>query len=293
MINPTIISANCLLILFLTLSTSANPVIHGLPLDENGTYSISIIELNNSDFKGEPAYNIEVQTSNSLVDPDENYSMKIFISGVGDAKFGKMRVNIPDYIVKNKNITLKHFYFNYFLDEFNKIHYTKPLSGSEPSEPGVDIIVPRILFDLQDIEGLRNFGESKTTEGEAPFTVNFTISPDAPAGDHNIYIDLFYKNKDKWYLDRQTVPIHVRYWYESAGLQWAVYIALALGALASLTRLNESLGLIKLLKVIIIGFIKIIHLEKFLIKIDYAIKRLIFGPKLYRWIADVKRWVCV
>ncbi|MHB8119998.1 MAG: hypothetical protein ACYDHX_14965 [Methanothrix sp.] len=66
-----------------------------------------------------------------------------------------------------------------------------------------------------------------------PFTIGFKISDKAPSGDHNIYVNLFYKSKDKWLLDQQIVPIHVRYWYESDIFQKLVIFALIMGILVS------------------------------------------------------------
>lgn len=222
-----------ILILFLISTSSANPVIPILSLDNDGLYSIAQIELSNSYFKGEPSYNIEVQASNSHVNRDDNYSMKIFISGVGDALFGKIRVNIPNYIVKDKSVILRSFSYNYSYDRINNtITILKPLSSSEPQGTALDLNIPNIYFNLKDINGFVNWGEVTTIEGEVPYTISFTISPNAPGGDHDIYLILFYKFGDKWYTSSQVVSLHINRWYEKDWMQGFVFLSL-LAALAA------------------------------------------------------------
>jgi hypothetical protein len=204
-------------------------VIPGLYLDKNGYYSISMIELNNSDFKGEPSYNIEVQTSNSRVNLGDNYSMKIFISGVGDAIFGKMRANIPDYIVKDNYVVLRSLSYNYTFDRLNdKYIIHNPYRENSSYKSRFDMVVPSFYFNLQNITSFVNFGELNTIEGDAPFTIDFAISPNAPGGDHDIYLTIFYKLGAKWYTSSQIVPIHINKWYENDYMQWFIFISLGL-----------------------------------------------------------------
>jgi len=217
-----------ILILFLASSASANLMVPSVSLNDNGSYSISVTQVNNSDFKGEPSYNIEVQTSNSRVNPGDNYSMKIFISGVGDAQFGKMRVNIPHYIVKDKYVILKTLSFDISSLIFNNtIRSHKPsYLQIRPQEPEFDLNIANIYFNLRDIKAFLNFGEIITNEGEAPYTINFTISPKAPPGDHDIYLTLFYKSGDKWYTSSQVVSMHINEWYEMIWMQWFVILSI-------------------------------------------------------------------
>jgi len=217
-----------ILILFLISSTSANPVINSISLDKNGTYSIPKIEINNSDFKGEPSYNIEVQASNSRVNTGDNYSMNIFISGVGDAKFGKIRVNIPDYIVEDETIFRKSFdRLNFIVNHTtNKIELLPSPITLKPQTPGFDYFVGNMYFTLFNIDAFLNIGET------IPLTINFTISPNAPGGDHNIYLTLFYKLGDKWYTSSHVVSLHINRWYEKDWMQGFVFISL-LAALAA------------------------------------------------------------
>jgi hypothetical protein len=142
------------------------------------------------------------------------------------------------------------------------------------------------LYFMNLSNSLVNIGEYPVPihQGRSPpFTIEFKVSNDAPAGDHNVYADLFYKNKDKWQLDRQIMPLHVRYWYENEWIQFLVIIA-------SLALLIDFIGGKKYLKVLILGIFKILDLTKILTKIENILKRWIYGPKLLPWIANVKKW---
>ena len=51
-------------------------------------------------------------------------------------------------------------------------------------------------------------------EGEAPITFEFTVDDNAPEGDHEIFIILYYKNAKQWYQSQELVKIHVNSWPE-------------------------------------------------------------------------------
>ena len=58
------------------------------------------------DFNGDPSYIIEIQANKSSVNPGDNLGIALFISGAGNVNCSKLRVSIPPYIVRNKNIKL-------------------------------------------------------------------------------------------------------------------------------------------------------------------------------------------
>ncbi len=63
-------------------------------------------------------------------------------------------------------------------------------------------------------------------EGEAPITFEFTVDDNAPEGDHEIFIILYYKNGKQWYQSQELVKIHVNSWPEQHIYLSAVLIAL-------------------------------------------------------------------
>lgn len=219
------------LILFMTLSTSStseNTTISSLSLNDDGTYSISNTDISDSSFKGEPSYDIEVQASNSHVNNNDEYSMKLYISGAGDATFGKLRVNIPEYIVKDNRVTLQSLEYKYTFNPLNgTITIHRPYITSRPENSSIDMNVPNIYFNLYDINGFTNWGEVTTeNEGWVPYSINFTIDPNAPGGDHNIYMTLFYKLGNKWYSSPKVVSLHVNRWYEKDCMERFAIIAI-------------------------------------------------------------------
>ena len=162
----------------------------------------------------------------------------------------RIRISIPQYIIKEKKFT-----------------WTYPENDSQGKRVSTDSIRPKLKkvtqkgsildMDISHIfirgqnttrANIGSIGVSNNGTFYPPFNIGFRIAEDAPAGDHNIYINLLFKNKNQWQMETQIIPIHVRYWYESKWLQILVYAALILGALASLTRLIEFLGFKKILK---------------------------------------------
>lgn len=60
--------------------------------------------------------------------------------------------------------------------------------------------------------------------GEAPITFEFTVDDNAPEGDHEIFIILYYKNEKQWYQSQELVKIHVNSWHEQHIYQFPVLI---------------------------------------------------------------------
>jgi len=212
-----------LFMLFSPSSANGDYVIPSINIDNNGSFLISQRLINNIDFKGEPSYLIEVQTSSIRANTGDNFSIKIFLSGVGDAVLGKMRVNIPAYIVKDGRVILKTINYNYSIGSKTNEIILHPFVSIMNQSPQLDLNIPNIYFNPRDIKAFVNFGEvTLFQDGTVPYTLNFSISPKAPGGDHNIHIKLFYKYGNKWYSDTQVVPLHINNWYEQEWMQWLV-----------------------------------------------------------------------
>jgi len=208
------------------ITTSNGYLIPGLSIESNGSFLIAYKTLDNNSFKGEPCYNVEVQSSSNRVNTGDSFSMNLFISGVGVVDFAKIRVNIPKYIVKDDYVKLEAVVFDISSPESGKIRIT-PFIDATNLEPAFNLNVPNIHFNPSDIRAFVNYGET-TIAGidNPPYRINFTISPKASAGDHNIHINLFYKSSGKWYSDSQIVPVHINNWYENE--KWQIVVILAL-----------------------------------------------------------------
>lgn len=192
------------------------------------------------EMSGEPSYALEIQTSSNKINPGDNFTLIIYIEGSGDVDYNKLRVNIPPYIVEKGTLNYK---VNTFFSE-------KRLYFRNENDTMFLIFIPNIYFignwDLNKLLldddnpklNLSNIGGIDDKEG-APIIINFTASKDAPSGDHNIHLNLFYKNSNKWFMDKQVVPLHINHWYENELLQKFAIMAVAIGIIASL------LGIIK------------------------------------------------
>lgn len=189
-----------------------------------------------SKFAGEPTYTLETQASANQIDPGKNFTLGIYIEGAGDVDYSKLRVNIPPYIVQNGTLVYKVYMFN-FSDKPYSINQGDPLFLV--NIPGIyfksNETINKIL--LNDTNPLSNTGGLATHNGFPPIIINFTMSSKAPPGDHLIYIDLFYKNNGKWYVDKQDIPLHIKYWYEQERLQDLASFALISGIIIALIEL--------------------------------------------------------
>ena len=171
-------------------------------------------ETDNSAFHGEPSYSLFTFSDSMTVNNREDILIGLFISGAGDVDAGKLRVSIPDYIVKNNEVFSTHFGYgnNKILD-----------STVTTSESGFGSTLAVDLFYNKNDMGLFNFGEIAIIHNntkKAPISFSFSIDNNAPSGDHTISILLFYKNGGKWYKSEKEIIIHVRHWYEKEYVQY-------------------------------------------------------------------------
>jgi hypothetical protein len=193
-----------------------------------------LIKSNDPKFNGNPAYAIEIKTKNNHVNRNDDFSIDIYISGAGNVECSKLKVSIPDDIVKDDQCELAQLEYgginipiNNFIPSTNKI-------SLRPSH----VIGLSNIYFCPEGQSLANIGEINF-RGQAPFTIKFRIAEDASGGDHNIYINLFYKFNDSWYIEKQNVPIHVNQWYEAELIHWVAICALLIGILASILKITN------------------------------------------------------
>ena len=75
-----------------------------------------------------------------------------------------------------------------------------------------------------------------THDGHPPMLLRFSTLPNAPAGDHEIFLTLFYSVNSDLKMDQKMVKIHVNSWIEKHArkLQW-IAVVLGLSALVAAT----------------------------------------------------------
>lgn len=230
-----------------------NISINGIPINTtNKNYGdvavIGYILDDVTKFNGDPCYTLETQTINGPVTNGEYLNLSFYISGAGSVDNCRLRISISPSIIKGKTFTCTYP----DNDSKNNRMSTGDIKLKKEIKNGsiLDMDISHIFIKSKNSTraNIGSIGVPNQGVFYPPFNIGFEIADDAPPGDHNVYINLLYKNNDQWLMEKQIIPIHVRYWYESERLQILVYLALILGALASLTRLIEFLGLKKILK---------------------------------------------
>lgn len=196
---------------------------------------------NSTRFGGDPSYTLETQVTNGPVNQGDDINVSFFMPGAGNIDNCVLRISIPPYLIKGKRFAWRYP----VIDSQGKESYERDEINRTTLEMNISYIFGRGPYPAR--ANIGSFGVLNSGTSYPPFNIDFQIADDAPAGDHSIYISLLYKNKGQWQMEKQVVPIHVRYWYESKWLQGLVWIALGLGALVSL----KTIGLIKFLKELI------------------------------------------
>jgi hypothetical protein len=134
-----------------------------------------------------------------IISKDKKNSAEIMY----DEKNEKVTMNLSDgrtpdlYKDKGKNSPI--FYLDpYELDNF----FGTSLSANYFK------VVKNPFYSLGELQFVGDGGE------EAPITFGFTVDDNAPEGDHEIFIILYYKNGKQWYQSQELVKIHVNSWHE-------------------------------------------------------------------------------
>lgn len=189
---------------------------------------------NTFDLGGEPSYSLLIKTNNTQLNLKDNFKIELIISGSGDVDFSKIFVFIPEYIVMSKKIKVTKI--NYTCAEIDRLTNTKLCRGepiTRDETPSFWSLIPSNYYENPYISGKDQYfgtqltGAAPISFGEvmyspnssiahyAPLTIDFAIADDAPPGDHNIQITYSYKNRERWYQDRQDIKIHVNRFYET------------------------------------------------------------------------------
>ena len=212
-----------------------------------------------------PAYYLLAKTSNLQVDGGSNFEIDIYLIGEGAVNTSRILFYIPKYIVENQTVEYDILKYKQ-IDPIDNIWQPYIVTVNQTSE-FFDAIDP-IFYEKPIIQGFVIGNGSKLTsiygsnmgagdnyfDGEyhPPRSIKFSISKNAPSGDHEMIIYYFYKYLDEWYEDKKVITLHVNEWYEDTFyqniLRYGSIIALFLA-------IGESIVLIK-------RFIAWLHREK-------------------------------
>jgi len=188
-----------------------------------------------SAFNGEPSYVLEIRSNNPKLVPGQNFTFELYVSGAGDVDENKLSIDIPSFMVKKGTVDYK--YLNWSGNNRNFSNNT----NNPDHDPGFTVILPYRYFYEYNYT-LMNFGEldNRLLEGHpGPIIVNFTVNKFSPPGDYDICTNLFYKKNGKWYKDKQTLPLHIRYWYEDDRMQYIVILATIIAIVSGIVSLLD------------------------------------------------------
>lgn len=167
-------------------------------------------EINSTNYHGVPSFKIHSHADKKSLEPGDNISIGIFISGAGDVDENHLRIYIPPNIIANDEVTLKQFAIN----ETYKLFVGPPIVQKFGNSIGST--VPDFYLQYFD-DKMFNPGDTQLNDKGVitpPLSVEFTINNKAPPGEHEIHIILLYKNGSNWYFTEDVEEIHISEWYE-------------------------------------------------------------------------------
>jgi len=195
------------------------------------------------DFAGEPSYKLVIRTDSPTVDKEKDFNFDVFFSGAGDVDHAKLFVLIPYYLAAiirpsgdDQRLPSKMMpravvtYWDVTLGAASLPDGLRKVTGMKWTEQPVQnlfcITLPSIFFSKfvrTDEAPNPGFTCSGEMEGDyPPLTCRFKIARDAPPGDHEIVLNLVYRDaygKLKWFSDKASLKIHIKKWYETEEIQ--------------------------------------------------------------------------
>jgi hypothetical protein len=202
-----------LIISFITSNVYAENKNNRIIFDKEGSPQVVPVNYTYANYGGEPAFCIIANADKYRLNNGQEFNLSLFLTGAGDVNFSKLRINIPSSLVKDNIV--RYLVIDQSLTKVPNDIVTKPMITSLKLPPYAVLSLNSLdfLWYANLNNSFVNYGEMLLGE-QTPLSLNFTIPQNATSGDYNIYIDLFYKDKDKWYSDTQVVPLHINAWYE-------------------------------------------------------------------------------
>lgn len=219
---------------------------------------------NPSLYSGDPVYKLGLQSNN--INDEDHFIIDVWVIGEGDVNASNINIRIPPQLVEGPiDIVERNYYLNISIAPGNKtvrweLRPVLILNSSNETVISRKIPVvnfyPNISLDHVDFLniGAKVSGESDIQEGilrtyplnwsyKLPegadkkfylYKIIFKVNRRAPPGDYSIKFDLFYKWRETWYVDSQSMPLHVNYIYEKPFVQILILIFALLGIFCQL-----------------------------------------------------------
>ena len=166
-----------------------------------------------NDYEGIPVYCLTIVATSPVVDRGDEFDIKLYISGAGEVDFGQISTTIPPEIVECNRIV----YTNVDMTK-TPAGYREHIYDKTRFQSRLDPRFYQRIFFKNTSSALPILIGEADYDDRPPFRINFTIADDAPAGDHTITINHYYKHSGKWFSDKNELKLHVNYWYEEGRL---------------------------------------------------------------------------
>ena len=213
---------------------------------------------------GEPSYRLVIHSRNANVDKnnDIEFDFDVYISGGGNVGVAKLFGFVPDFLIEKEEFPEK-LVDGHAVDNGRRVRVIRRWPGRgqifknegtieltpTPEEDvglyNLNIPIPPYIFkrvkDPVVKYHIMNEGEvSRVGGGDnlpresgytyPPLNFRFKIAKDAPSGDHQIHLNLSYRNASgipKWYTDKTAITIHVKHWYDDERYRMAILLPAA------------------------------------------------------------------
>ncbi len=209
-------------------------------------------------YSGEPSYRLGIQSNN--INDEDLFIIDIWIVGLGDVNASNINIRIPPKLVEGPmSVIRKDYYLSISRSPDNKT-FRKSIRPililNKTNETNIGLKIPMVNFYPATTEGdlnFMNYGATVVDENDMQkwlptypanlitmlpkgvnrqfylYKIYFKVNRNAPPGDYSIKFDLFYKFGEKWYVDSQSLPLHVNYIYENENVQNLIISLASLG----------------------------------------------------------------
>lgn len=218
------------------------------------------VSINGRDkYSGEASFRLVIRSDNPTVGREDSFNFDIYISGAGNVDQAKLFFIIPKHLAKtikltseeldaknlnpNQNYKIKVNYLGFGQVTNSGYRDLKDIAVEETYATYIfNTTLATWLFNrvVHDQNSLFCIGETNQ-KGQPPMSCHLTIDEYAPSGDHEIGLNLVYRDAvwGKWFTDNHSLKIHVKNWYETDEVKYLSVTYVVIQLLTFLWRLMD------------------------------------------------------
>jgi len=190
------------------------------------------------DFCGEPHYVLIKHTTNPNINKNDEFKIYLYIEGEGNVTDSSIMVSIPRYLAKNGKVgvTCREYGVKpgYICFYYPLPTLKDPRFSIDPNDYIYNIVTKNVYCSdgtVRRAKTLMGAIDAPSNGINPPYIVNLTIDNVAPEGDHDIVLVYTYTNSNKLYIQKETIKLHVNYWYETKFYQYLLTVVAILSIL--------------------------------------------------------------